>query len=69
MKPLRKVGKGERRICGVCGGLSKYINPNIDPFIIRMLWVIVSLFSPIGMTIVYFALAILLKTETEAITA
>jgi len=62
MYRLRKVGKKERRFLGVCGGISKYINPDIDPVGIRLLWVILTLFAPI-MVLLYFALAIVLKEE------
>ena len=33
--------KRERMMCGVCGGLAEYFN--VDPTLIRLLWVAVSL--------------------------
>lgn len=40
----RKLYKsGNRMLCGVCGGIGEYFN--IDPTIIRLLWII---FSAIG---------------------
>ncbi len=64
MYRLKKVGKKERKFLGVCGGLSKYIDPELDPVIIRLLWVIFTLFSPF-MLLVYFALGLVLKKEDE----
>jgi phage shock protein C len=62
MYRLKKVGKKERRFLGVCGGISKYIDPELDPIIIRLLWTILTLFSPL-MLLVYFALGLVLKKE------
>ncbi len=64
MYRLKKVGKKERKFLGVCGGLSKYIDPELDPVIIRLLWVIFTLFSPF-MILVYFAMGLVLKKEDE----
>jgi len=64
MYRLRKASRNdnERRFLGVCAGISKYINPDIDPVGIRLLWVILTLFAPV-MIILYFILAIVLKPE------
>jgi phage shock protein C len=64
MYRLRKASRGdkERRYLGVCAGISKYINPDLDPVGIRILWVILSCFAPV-MIILYFILAIVLKAE------
>ena len=64
MYRLRKVSRKdkERRFLGVCAGISKYINPDIDPVGIRLLWVILTLFAPV-MIILYFILALVLKAE------
>ena len=32
-----------RMICGVCGGIGEYFN--VDPTVIRLIWVILSFFS------------------------
>ena len=63
MYRLRKVAGKERRVFGVCAGISKYINPDMDPVAIRLLWVIISLFALPPMIILYLALAIVLKPE------
>ena len=65
MYRLRKVARGdkERRWLGVCGGISKYINPEMDPAIIRLLWLILTVFAAPPMIFLYLALAIVLKPE------
>jgi len=62
MYRLRKVSKNERILLGVCGGISKYIDPELDPVVIRILWVVLTLFSPV-MLLLYFILGIALKPE------
>ena len=64
MYRLRKASRNdkERRFLGVCAGISKYINPDLDPVGIRVLWVILSCFAPV-MIVMYFLLAIVLKPE------
>ena len=64
MYRLRKASRKdkERRFLGVCAGISKYINPDLDPVGIRLLWVILSCFAPV-MIVLYFILAIVLKPE------
>ncbi len=63
MYRLRKVGKKERKFCGVCGGISKYVDPELDPVVIRILWTIITIFAPIPMLLLYFILAMVLKRE------
>lgn len=66
MEKMKKVGKKERRFLGVCGGLSKYLNVELDPLWIRLIWALSCLLSPF-MIILYFILAIALKTEEDVI--
>jgi phage shock protein C len=63
MYRLRKVTGKEKRIFGVCAGISKYINPEMDPVAIRILWLILTVFAVPPMIILYLALAIVLKPE------
>jgi phage shock protein C len=65
MYRLRKVKRKdkERRWLGVCAGISKYINPEMDPAIIRLLWIILTCFAAPPMIFLYLALAIVLKPE------
>ncbi len=67
MYRLRKENKKERKFLGVIGGISKYIDPTADPVMLRILFVILTCFSPI-LIVFYFVLAICLKTEGFEIT-
>jgi len=58
---LKKTKK--RVIAGVCGGIAKSIDPDIKPTGIRALWVILTIFHPWTMIIIYFMLAAILRTE------
>lgn len=49
--------KSERMICGVCGGIAEYIN--VDPTVIRILWVIFSLMGGSGL-LAYIIAAIIM---------
>jgi phage shock protein C len=33
----------DKKLCGVCGGIAEYFN--LDPTIIRLLWVVMTLFT------------------------
>ena len=39
--------KVDKKICGVCGGLAEYLN--VDPTVIRLLWVLATLFVGCGL--------------------
>lgn len=67
MYRLRKVKGKEKKIFGVCGGISKYIDPEVDPVSIRILWVILTIFAAPPMIILYLILAIVLKPEDYVI--
>ena len=49
-----------RVLCGVCGGLGEYIG--LDPTVVRILWVILSLAAGGGI-ILYIIAAILIPSE------
>ena len=48
-----------RMISGVCGGIAEYLN--VDPTVIRLLWVIFSIFG-VGI-LVYIAAAIIMPVQ------
>ncbi|MDO4331432.1 MAG: PspC domain-containing protein [Eubacteriales bacterium] len=52
-----------RMVCGVCGGLGLYTG--IDPTVIRVLYVVISLFASagIGGLILYFILAVIIPED------
>jgi len=61
MATLKKTKK--RVIAGVCGGIAKWIDPDISPLGIRLLWFFLGIFHPLFMMIVYVFLAATLRTE------
>jgi phage shock protein C len=61
MATLKKTKK--RVIAGVCGGIAKWIDPDINPLGIRLLWFFLGLFHPIFMLLIYIFLAATLRTE------
>ncbi|MBO4213834.1 MAG: PspC domain-containing protein [Lachnospiraceae bacterium] len=54
-KRLRK--SEERKICGVCGGIAEYLN--VDPTVIRLLWVLFCLAGGSGI-IAYIIAAVIM---------
>ena len=60
MKKLYR-STSNRMIAGVCAGVAEYLN--IDPTVIRVLWVIATLFS-VGV-IVYIACAIIIPEKPD----
>lgn len=63
MATLKKSKK--KVICGVCGGISKFIDPEINPLGIRALFVVLTAFHPFFMIAGYFILAATLRTEMD----
>jgi len=61
MATLKKTKK--RVIAGVCGGIAKWIDPDINPLGIRLLFFFLGLFHPFCMLILYVFLAATLRTE------
>ncbi|MBQ3671084.1 MAG: PspC domain-containing protein [Treponema sp.] len=47
----------DRKLCGVCGGIAEYLD--IDPTIVRILWVVLVLFGGTGI-LLYIILALLM---------
>ena len=63
MKRLTK--SYDRKIAGVCGGISEYINPELDPVITRIGFVVLTFFNPL-MIVVYLILAIAMPDPETA---
>ena len=61
MKRLYK-STSNRRICGVCGGLGEYFD--IDPTIVRVLWVFAALCGSLGLW-AYLICAIIIPNDVE----
>lgn len=55
--------KDERMICGVCGGIGDYLN--VDPTIIRLIWVAVAAASCGMALLAYFVSAVIIPDEDQ----
>ncbi len=56
----------DKTIAGVCGGLAKYLN--IDPTLVRLLWVVISVFAAgIGGLIIYAVCCAIIPEEPEKV--
>lgn len=49
-----------RMVCGVCGGIGNYFN--VDPTLIRLVWVLASIFGGSGL-LVYIIAAVIIPEE------
>ncbi len=56
MKTLRK-SQTDKKLCGVCAGIGEYIN--LDPTMVRLLWVIFSMAGGAGV-LAYIIAAIIM---------
>jgi len=62
---VRRTTGRDAKIFGVCGGLSRYIDPEADPIIMRLVFVFMALFSGIfPMAFIYIVLAMVLKRDS-----
>lgn len=62
-KKLYRVEKGAM-LCGVCGGIAEYFN--LDPSLIRLLWVVGSFFTAVvGGVALYIAAAVILPRKSD----
>ncbi len=61
----RLVKSYDRVFAGVCGGISDYINPEMDPLIIRVLFGIFSFFNPV-LILVYLIMAMVMPDAQVA---
>lgn len=55
MKRLTK--SYDRKLCGVCGGIAEYLN--VDPTIVRLIWLLLVLFGGTGI-LAYFIAAVIM---------
>lgn len=54
--------KKDRMLAGVCGGIGEYLN--VDPTIVRLLWVASVLFGGVGI-LLYIIFAIVVPEKTR----
>jgi phage shock protein PspC (stress-responsive transcriptional regulator) len=64
MKKLVR-SKTNRMVCGVCGGIGEYLN--VDPTIVRLVWVVVSLVSCGTGLLAYLIAAIVVPEDNDII--
>ena len=50
-----------RMVCGVCGGIGKYFN--VDPTLVRLIWVLASVIGAGSGLLVYIIAAIIIPEE------
>lgn len=62
-KKLYKVDAG-KKVCGVCGGIAKYLN--LDVNLVRVLWAVLSVFYGVAI-VLYIVLAFVLPSENDII--
>ena len=60
-KRLYNIEEG-KKLCGVCGGIAEYFD--IDPTIVRLLWVILIFCAGTGI-LAYFIAAIIMPKKSE----
>lgn len=59
MKRLMK-SRENKMICGVCGGIGEYLG--VDPTVVRVLWVVFSIFGGAGL-LAYILAAIIIPED------
>ena len=52
-----------KKICGVCGGIAEYFD--IDPTLVRLAWLLITLFSAGAGIVGYIAAAIIMPTKSS----
>lgn len=60
MKKRLYKSSTDKKVCGVCGGIANYFD--VDPTVIRLIWVIFTLAGGSGL-IVYIIAAIIMPDE------
>lgn len=58
----RLTRSNEKQVAGVISGISNYVNPELDPVILRLAFAITALFQPY-LILIYFGLALILPIE------
>jgi phage shock protein PspC (stress-responsive transcriptional regulator) len=60
MKKLTRTN--EKLVAGVVGGISNYVNPEMDPVFFRLAFALLTIFNPL-VIFIYFGMALILPTE------
>ena len=66
-KDFRKLvrSRTNRMLCGVCGGVGEYLN--VDPTLVRLLWVLCSLAGCGTGLIIYIAAALIIPEDNDIV--
>ena len=62
-KRLYRTEGSYKMLCGVCGGLAEYFD--LDPTLVRVGWVLLSLFTCTVGVVAYAACALILPAKSE----
>ena len=57
--------KANRMLCGVCGGIGEYLN--VDPTIVRLIWLLCSVASFGTGLLVYIVAAIVIPEDNDIV--
>jgi phage shock protein C len=58
----RLTRSNEKQVAGVISGISNYVNPELDPVILRLAFAITTLFLPF-LILIYFGMALIIPNE------
>ena len=61
---IKRVTGKDAKFLGVLAGISKHLDPDWDPLVIRLIFIVLALFSGfLFMSVLYFILAVVLHKE------
>ena len=63
MKKELRRSETDVKICGVCGGIGEYLG--VDPNVIRLIWVAISLFAGTGILLYIIAAVLMPKAQSS----
>jgi len=58
----RLTRSNEKLVAGVLSGISKYVNPELDPVFIRLLFAWIAFFNP-ALVLIYLGLTLIIPKE------
>ncbi|HCY42944.1 MAG TPA: hypothetical protein DHV48_16635 [Prolixibacteraceae bacterium] len=58
----RLTRSNEKLVAGVIGGISNYINPELDPVLLRLAFAMITFFNP-AFVLIYFGMVLIVPIE------